>query len=96
MIKITARQVIKKECIAKYRELTRELVAKSQAEEGNISYTSNQSISDERVHCFIEYWKDQAAIDTHNTTEHFQRIIPQLSEMFDEPEIVDLYTEVEF
>lgn len=55
MIKITARQVIKKECIAKYRELTRELVAKSQAEEGNISYTSNQSISDERVHCFIEY-----------------------------------------
>lgn len=96
MIKITARQVIKKECIEKYHELIRELVEKSQAEEGNISYTSNQSISDERVHCFIEYWKDQAAINAHNATEHFCRIIPQLGELFDEPEIVDLYHEVEF
>ncbi len=96
MIKITARQVIKKECIAKYHELVRELVEKSQAEEGNISYTSNQSLSDERVHCFIEYWKDQDAINAHNATEHFCRIIPQLGELFDEPELVDLYHEVEF
>lgn len=96
MIKITARQVIKKECIAKYHELVRELVEKSQVEEGNISYTSNQSLSDERVHCFIEYWKDQDAINAHNATEHFCRIIPQLGELFDEPELVDLYHEVEF
>lgn len=96
MIKIVARQVIRKECIAKYRKLTKELVEKSQAEAGNVMYTSNQSIEDERVHCFIEIWKDQEAIDMHNASEHFQRIIPQLGEMFDAPESVDLYTEVEF
>lgn len=96
MIKIVAKQVIRKDCIGKYRELTKELVEKSQAEAGNIMYTSNQSTADERVHCFIEIWKDQEAIDIHNASEHFQRIIPQLGELFDAPEIVDLYTEVEF
>lgn len=96
MIKIVAKQTIRKECIQKYRELTRELVEKSCAEAGNITYTSNQSIADERVHCFIEIWKDQEAIDIHNASEHFQRIIPQLAELFDAPEVVDLYTEVEF
>lgn len=96
MIKIVARQIIRKDCIEKYRELTRELVEKSAAEEGNISYTSNQSISDERVHSFIEIWKDQEAIDLHNATEHFQRIVPQLAELFDGPETVDLFTEVTF
>ncbi|MCD8357169.1 MAG: antibiotic biosynthesis monooxygenase [Clostridia bacterium] len=96
MIKIVAKQIIRKECIEKYRELTKELVEKSSAEAGNITYTSNQSIADERVHCFIEIWKDQEAIDIHNASEHFQRIIPQLAELFDGPEVVDLYTEVEF
>ena len=41
MIKIVAKQVIRKDCIGKYRELTKELVEKSQAEAGNIMYTSN-------------------------------------------------------
>ena len=94
MIKIVARQVIRKDSIEKYHELVKELVEKSRAEEGNIAYTSNQSTADERVHCFLEIWKDQEAIDIHNATEHFTRIIPQLGELFDGPEMVDLYTEV--
>ncbi|MDO5547546.1 MAG: putative quinol monooxygenase [Eubacteriales bacterium] len=95
MIKIVAKQIIRKECIPQYQALAKELVEKSRAEEGNIAYSSNQSISDERIHCFIEIWKDQEAIDIHNATEHFTRIIPQFAEMFDGPEVVDLYTEVE-
>ena len=95
MIKIVAKQIIRKECIEQYHELAKELIEKSRAEDGNISYTLNQSIADERVHCFIEVWKDQKAIDIHNATEHFRRIVPQFAELFDGPEIVDLYTEVE-
>lgn len=96
MIKIVARQVIRKDCMEQYRALTKELVEKSCAEAGNVTYTSNQSLSDERVHCFIEIWKDQEAIDIHNASEHFQRIVPQLAELFDEPETVELYSEVAF
>lgn len=93
MITIIAKQIIRKDCIEQYHALAKELVEKSRAEEGCISYTSNQSIQDERIHCFIEVWKDQEAIDIHNATEHFTRIVPQFGAMFDGPEVVDLYTE---
>ena len=94
MIKIVAKQIIRKDAIETYHALAKELVEKSRMEESNISYTSNQSIADERVHCFVEIWKDQEAIDIHNATEHFQRIVPQFAALFDGPETVDLYTEV--
>ena len=63
MIKIVARQIIKKEYLESYHALAAELVAASNKEAGCISYSSNQSIADERVHCFLEVWKDQDAID---------------------------------
>ncbi len=94
MIRIVARQVIKKDCIEKYQGLVKELVEKSRKEDGCLSYTSNQSLSDERVHCFIEDWQDQAAIDAHNATEHFQRIIPQFATLFDDKEQVELYRQI--
>ena len=50
MITIIAKQIIRKDCIEQYHALAKELVEKSRAEEGNISYTSNQSIQDERIH----------------------------------------------
>lgn len=95
MIKIVAKQIIRKDCIPQYQALAKELVEKSRAEEGNIAYSSNQSLTDERIHCFIEIWKDQDAIAVHNATEHFTRIVPQLAEMFDGPKVVDQYTEIE-
>lgn len=91
MIRIIARQVIKKECIARYHELARELVAASLAEEGCLAYTSVQNIKDERVHCFVEDWRDQAVIDSHGATEHFKRIVPQFAPLFDGEEVVEFY-----
>ena len=94
MIKIVARCIVRPECIQQYQALARELVEKSQAEAGNISYTLNQSTGDPRVHCFLEIWKDQAAIDFHNATEHFTRIVPQLRPMRESSDPVELFTEV--
>ncbi len=94
MIKIVARCVVREDCIAQYQELAKELVAKSQAEEGNLSYTLNQSLSDPRVHTFLECWKDQAAIDSHNASEHFTRIIPQMAALREGRGSVELYTEI--
>ena len=94
MIKIIARRVVRPENIEQYEALARELVEKSQAEAGNVSYTLNKSISDPKVHTFIEIWKDQAAIDFHNDTEHFTRIVPQLRPMRESSDPVELFTEV--
>ena len=96
MIKIVARSTVRPECIEEYQSLARELVERSQAEEGNISYTLNQSTRDPRVHCFLEIWKDQQAIDLHNASEHFTRIVPQLRPMRESSDPVELFTEVNF
>lgn len=91
MIQILARHVIKPACLEAYHTLAAELVEKSRAEAGCVSYASVQSKDDPRVHVFVECWKDQAAIDAHNASEHFTRIIPQFTELFDEADQVTLY-----
>ena len=91
MTVILARQVIKPECLDTYHKLAAELVAASRKEAGCGGYESVQSLDDPRVHTFIEHWKDQEAMDIHGASEHFTRIVPQFSAMFDEAEIVTKY-----
>ena len=40
-------------------------------EEGNISYELHQDIQNPLVYVFVEVWKSQAAIDSHNQSAHF-------------------------
>ena len=94
MIKIVAQIVVKEECIDEFHGIAAELVEKSQAEEGNVSYSLNQSINDKCKHAFIELWKDQEAIEKHNASEHFTSLLPKLGELAAEPMSVELYTEV--
>jgi quinol monooxygenase YgiN len=95
MIKIVARTVVKEGMVDAYLEIVKELVQASAAEEGNITYTLNQDISNPRAFVMIEIWKDQDAIDKHNASEHFQTIVPKLGDMAEERSIA-LYQEVEF
>lgn len=96
MIKITAKLIVKEEKISEFQEMAKELVEKSRAEEGNVSYSLNQSIQNPKVHCFIEIWKDQEAIDSHNASEHFTRILPALGAMGEGAPEIELFTEVEY
>lgn len=96
MIKIFAEMTVKAECLATFKSLARELVEKSAAEEGNVSYSLNESLEDPCVLAFFEIWKDQAAIDSHNATEHFTTILPKLQELCAGGEPVKLFKEVQF
>ena len=96
MIKIVAKRTVRPDEVSRYLELARELVEKSQAEEGNISYTLNQNLSDPRTFTFLEVWRDQAAIDSHNASEHFTRLVPMLGGLVETAFPVELYTEVQW
>ena len=96
MIKIIAKMFVKPECVADFQTQAKELVLKSAAEEGIISYTLNRSTADPCVLAFIELWKDQAAIDSHNASEHFRRILPLLGAMCAKAPEVDLFDEIEY
>lgn len=94
MIKIVAKAKVKSEMKARFIELAKPLVAASQAEEGNVSYHLHESLENPNVMAFIEVWKNQAAIDFHNATEHFTTICPQFGALFDGPMEVVHFVEV--
>ncbi|NOW06259.1 putative quinol monooxygenase [Clostridium beijerinckii] len=94
MIKIVAKSVIKTEQVENYLTLAKELIDKSRKEEGCISYGLFQDINDISIFTFIEEWKDEKAINLHNNSEHFTRIVPLLGELRVGNGEVNLYKEI--
>lgn len=96
MIKIVGKMKVAADKVDEFKRVSREIVEKSRAEEGNVSYGLNQAIDDPQTLAFIEVWKDQQAIDIHNASEHFTRILPILGSMCEGAPEITLYTEVEY
>ena len=93
MIKIVAKIILKEGKKAEFIKTAEELIQKSRAEEGNISYSLFEDVNNENIVAFIEEWKDLKAIEFHNNTEHFKRIVPMLGELREKSE-VNLYKEI--
>ncbi len=94
MIKIIAKRLVREDCIDKYLRLASELISDSQAEAGCVTYTLNRCMENPRLFSFIEIWKDQDAINSHNTSEHFTRLVPQLGALVEISYPVEHYTEI--
>ena len=94
MIKIVAKNYVKPECVQAFKDTAKELIEKSRAEEGNIFYTLNVSVNDPSTLVFIENWKDQAAIEFHNKSEHFTGIVPKLGQLCAREGEVELFVEI--
>lgn len=95
MIKIIAKNIVLPHEKEGFIALAKELIEKSRQEEGNISYGLYQNLHDSNLLTFIEEWEDQAAIDRHNQSEHFTRIVPQLGKLTVAGSTVDCYTEID-
>ena len=93
MIKIVAKKLVKEGKVQEFKEIVGELVEKSLAEEGNVFYSINVSTKNPRMLAFIECWRDQEALDIHNATEHFQRIVPAINELCEESS-AEFFTEL--
>ena len=52
-------------------ELTRELMARTREEPGNVSYEFFAALEDRSRFRVFEEWESQEAIDAHNASEHF-------------------------
>lgn len=96
MIKIVGKMKVAADKVEPFKTAAAEIVEKSRVEEGNVSYSLNQAIDDPQTIAFIEVWKDQEAIDIHNASEHFTRILPVLAGMCEGAPEITLYTEVAF
>jgi quinol monooxygenase YgiN len=96
MLKVVARLTVKKDKIEEFKKTAEDLIKKSNAEEGNIFYTLNQSIEDEQKFAFIECWKDSEALKIHEASEHFTKTFPIIGEMCEGSEPAELFNEVEY
>ncbi len=91
MIKIIAKTSVPKENLGAFVALATPLVTASQAEEGNVFYHLHQSQSNPEEVVFIEAWKDQAAIDSHNCSAHFTQTLPKLAELCSKEMTIEKY-----
>lgn len=74
-IAIVAKIVVKPESYDAAIALFNELVPASRAEKGNIQYDLHQDTQDKNCFVVIENWASQAAIDEHNATPHFKKLV---------------------
>jgi quinol monooxygenase YgiN len=55
--------------------ILKEVAKKSSEEEGNLVYKVHQSNSDAHVLILFEGYEDDAAVEAHRNSEHFQQLV---------------------
>lgn len=70
MIVVSGTIVIDPAKVERGIELTRELVAKTRAEPGNISYEFFAALEDPSRYHVFEEWASEEAMDQHSASEH--------------------------
>lgn len=94
MIKIVADNYVAKEDKKAFLALAQPLIEASRAEAGNIAYGLYEDIKDETHLTFLEEWKDDNAIASHNSSKHFTQTFPKLLELCKKQGNVNVYKEV--
>lgn len=81
MISIVAKFTVNAGVEKKFLELVNQLGEASRAEAGCIEYILHKDVQKPLIYCIIEKWKDQAAIDFHNSSSHFTSLVPKIIEI---------------
>ncbi|TYS31316.1 putative quinol monooxygenase [Bacillus pumilus] len=61
------------------------LMKASREEEGNVSYKLFKDTEKENTFLMVEVWKDEAAVQSHNTSAHFQSFVAKAKEFLAAP-----------
>lgn len=94
MITIVAKFTVKEGKVEEFKALAKDLINESRKEAGCISYSLNQDLNNRNVLTFIEKWENKEAIELHNNSAHFTRIVPKLGEFQEKVSEINLYERV--
>ncbi|MDR2587699.1 MAG: antibiotic biosynthesis monooxygenase [Coriobacteriales bacterium] len=92
MYQIYAKFTIKDGSAEEVLAILDELITETRKEPGNISYQLFQSVENPAILTVFEQWKDQAAIDAHNASAHFNKALPALAPFQAAPPVIEVYT----
>ncbi|MCH4170839.1 MAG: antibiotic biosynthesis monooxygenase [Lactobacillus sp.] len=65
---------------SEYEQFIKDLVEGSLAEAGNVYYGHFRKVDSFDEYEIIEQWQDQAAVDFHNETPHFQKFLAHIGD----------------
>jgi len=74
-IELIVKWRVKESELSRILALLPELAGKSKEEEGNLLYSVYQSESDGSELILHERYRDAEAVETHKSSEHYQRIV---------------------
>ena len=91
MVKVTAVNYIKAECVDEFLALSKVLVEKTNAlDSGCIRYELCRDINDPLHFIMLEEWEDQKSLDGHINSKHFNEIVPKFGNLTAKPSEVTL------
>jgi quinol monooxygenase YgiN len=79
MLKVVAKMTVAPEAKDSVTALVEELVAATVKEDGCINYNFCQELEGTDSYAIIETWASKEALDAHMQSEHFTRLIPEIS-----------------
>lgn len=89
---VIARLTIKKEAVDNFVQFAQKIVAETRKETGCISYILyKSSFGQEAQFIFYEEYKDQAALDFHNKSEHLKQFLAQITPILAGAPIVEVF-----
>ena len=88
---INARIIVKPEAITRFLALATTMVENSNSEPGCFVYRLYQEVGNPQSFIFYEVYENQDAVNIHNTSEHFQTFIEQVSELASDKPQVDVF-----
>lgn len=94
MIRIVAEFQLKPEEKDHAMTLFKELIDATRKEKGCNGYDLVGTNTDNNLLVLLEAWENQEALDSHNTTEHFTRLVPQLSALCTEAPNISTFNQI--
>ena len=95
MVKVTAVNYVKEECIEGFLAVTKELVEKTNAlDAGCIRYELCRDVNDPLRFIMLEEWEDQKLLDAHMKAAHFVQLVPKLQGFGSRPSEVTVLEKV--
>lgn len=95
MVKVTANNYVKAECVEEYLAISKELVEKTNANDaGCIKYELCRNVNDPLHFIMLEEWENQEALDAHMKSPHFTSLIPKMDGLTSGPPALVLLEKV--
>ena len=89
MVTIIATFNVKENCVNEFETLAKECIAASRKEEGNVDYHLYTGKEDKAKFFFVEVWKDEEAINTHNASKHFQKFLGAFGQLVSADPVIE-------